>query len=860
MQPGERIDRFVLLGELGRGGMSIVYAAWDPDLDRRIALKLMHTEATGSGPTLGTARLRLQREAQAIAKVSHENVIVIYDVGTTGDEVFIAEELVDGTTLRGWIDERPRGWREVLGVMTQAGRGLAAAHAAGLVHRDFKPENVLVGKDGRIRVTDFGLARPPVELAGDTDEIGEPPTLPDGDGIDVLGETAIGQRSTGSLTEAGALVGTPRYMSPEQLHGRPADARSDQFSFCVVLYEALWRQRPFTGETVGELRRAVDTDRPAPPPAEVRVPSWLRRTILRGLRASPDQRFASMSELLGELRRDRPAVQRLAIAGVVAAGLAAAAAIAWPRDDEPAPPPCAGARQALDGVWDAAARQRVERAFLATGTPYAADAWTGVERALDQRAERWIAGHVDACEAANVRRTQSPAALDLRMACLARRRSELSAFVELLGSADAAAVERAVAAAGELPAVEVCADLATLMARLPPPDDPAIAAQVQAVRARHDRARALGEIGHYREGLELAEAALVDARATGYLPVIAEAERWVGDLATETRDLTRAHEQLLAALEHALAADHEPVAAEAASALLYLTTQLMGRRDEAEVFLAAARGMRERIAGDRELEHRLTVHIAQALVLTGRYDAARVESDRGLDLALRLGGEKSVATAEALTVRGNVISEAGDLGSAIADYRRSAEILQGLLGDQHPTLAVSLYDLGLVLRQKGSFDEALEKLHAAKAIFERVGDGILVAYCAHHLARAHQDKGELDLALAGYRAVLEEGERLIGPDAADLAYPLTGIGAVLRRKGELDAAEPPLRRALALREKWFPADSPVLAETLSELGLLLHQRGRRAEAAPMLARVLDVCAALPCRDIDLPAVRAAAGR
>jgi hypothetical protein len=385
LQPGERIDRFVLLGELGRGGMSVVYAAWDPELDRRIALKLMHTEASGSGPSLGTARQRLQREAQAIAKVSHENVIVIYDVGTAGDEVFIAEEMVDGTTLRGWIDERPRGWREVLAMLTQAGRGLAAAHAAGLIHRDFKPENVLVGRDGRIRVTDFGLARPQVELARDTDQVSEPPTLPDGNGVDVLGETAIGQRSTGSLTEAGALVGTPRYMAPEQLHGRPADARSDQFSFCVVLYEALWRQRPFSGETVGELRRAVDADRPAPPPAEVRVPSWLRRAILRGLRASPDQRFGSMNELLGELRRDRPAVQRLAIAGVAAAGIAAAALL-WPRGGEPGAPPCAGAERALDGVWDAAVKDRVERAFLATGTPYAADAWTGIERALDERA------------------------------------------------------------------------------------------------------------------------------------------------------------------------------------------------------------------------------------------------------------------------------------------------------------------------------------------------------------------------------------------------------------------------------------------------------------------------------------------
>ncbi|HEY0097284.1 MAG TPA: serine/threonine-protein kinase, partial [Archangium sp.] len=233
---GTPLDRYVVLDPLGEGGMGMVYAAYDSVLDRKVALKLLPPGDADAGPeaTSGSGRARLLREAQAMARLSHPNVVAVYDVHQHEAQVFMAMELVDGQTLLQWEREQPRGWRELLTAFLAAGRGLAAAHAAGLVHRDFKPTNVLVGKDGRVRVTDFGLARPhnaPAELGADTPA---PDTGP------VKGHSLLEL----NLTQRGAVRGTPAYMAPEQFRGATADVRSDQFSFAVSLWEALHGERP----------------------------------------------------------------------------------------------------------------------------------------------------------------------------------------------------------------------------------------------------------------------------------------------------------------------------------------------------------------------------------------------------------------------------------------------------------------------------------------------------------------------------------------------------------------------------------------------------------------------------------------
>jgi serine/threonine protein kinase len=280
---GTSIGRYVVIGALGRGGMGVVYKAFDPELDRTIALKLV-----GIRGNVESLRQRLLSEAKTLAQLSHPNVVAVHDVGTFEDSVFVAMEFVAGQNLREWLAATSRTPREILDVFSAAGAGLAAAHDHGIVHRDFKPENVMVGVDGRVRVLDFGLAQ--------VSERRAPTSQPIADQDD-------------DLTSASAIMGTPAYMAPEQDLGRHADGRSDQFSFCVALYEALFTQRPFAGSSYGEIARQRLAGAVRPPPSVRGVSARTRRTILYGLRVDSTARHASISKL-SDLRHSSSDVGR----------------------------------------------------------------------------------------------------------------------------------------------------------------------------------------------------------------------------------------------------------------------------------------------------------------------------------------------------------------------------------------------------------------------------------------------------------------------------------------------------------------------------------------------------------------------
>jgi serine/threonine-protein kinase len=306
-QRGEQVGRYLFLDAIGAGGMGVVFSAYDPNLGRKVAIKLLRS----GGPINATeARARLRREAQAIAQLNHPNVVAVYDVGTTeSGDVYVAMEFVDGDTLKEWLSRWDRSWRDIIDIFVQAGRGLSAAHEEGLLHRDFKPDNVLVGANGRPRVGDFGLAR---SLLTPEEQVALPPYK-------------LSTPVTSPLTATGTVLGTPRYMPPEQLIGAEIDARSDQFAFCVALYEALFRRHPIIGETaVAMVERGV---RAQLPPDGHKVPAVVVAAIMRGLEREPARRFPSMTALLGELTRPQ---QRRSKAWVAAGafGLAAAAATA----------------------------------------------------------------------------------------------------------------------------------------------------------------------------------------------------------------------------------------------------------------------------------------------------------------------------------------------------------------------------------------------------------------------------------------------------------------------------------------------------------------------------------------------------
>jgi predicted Ser/Thr protein kinase len=425
---GDCVGRYIIIEQLGIGGMGVVFSAYDPELDRRIALKLVHVKFVLSEQR-ARQQARLLREAQALAKLSHPNVISVHDAGTFNDDVFIAMELVEGRTLGEVLREDKPASARALELFVAAGRGLAAAHAAGLVHRDFKPDNVAVAADGRVCVLDFGLARathdgnatpdPGVEPAPrgsmkprhDGNATSDPRAEPASWGSmqrSVDSRLSSKRRLLGtSLTALGTVLGTPHYMAPEQLLGKEVDARADQFSFCVGLYRALFHKKPFTRTT------GLDGE-PAATPPSAGTPVRLRRAIMKGLELDPARRHASMDALLAELTtRPSRSAWWIGGGGIALTGVAAFVLL------RPAPPQqpalCKGAPGKLAGVWEPAIGERIKATFVAVKGPLGGPAADRVIQALGGYTQRWVTMHTEACEAAQVRGEQSLHVMDLRM-------------------------------------------------------------------------------------------------------------------------------------------------------------------------------------------------------------------------------------------------------------------------------------------------------------------------------------------------------------------------------------------------------------------------------------------------------------
>lgn len=330
--PGESIGRYVVRDQLGEGGMGVVYVADDPNLGRQVAIKLLRPVEGSDAPE---HQRRLLREAQAMARLSHPNLVAVHDVGAHEGRIWVAMEYLRGCTLDEWLDREQRTIPQVARVFLEAGRGLLAAHEAGLVHRDFKPTNVIVRDDGRVQVLDFGLVR----AEGEADE--------GGNGSQVVDDTLAAD-----LTRTGGIMGTPAYMAPEQHLALPTDARADQFSFCVALYESLYGQRPFQGDDASAIMKAVvDGVRRAPPEMDG-LPDVLRGALAKGLAKQANRRHDSMAPLLDALREvagdstpaaqprasgpsrstRRAALLGLGTAGVLAVGVWAVAKLGVPSD------------------------------------------------------------------------------------------------------------------------------------------------------------------------------------------------------------------------------------------------------------------------------------------------------------------------------------------------------------------------------------------------------------------------------------------------------------------------------------------------------------------------------------------------
>ncbi|MDY7227374.1 serine/threonine-protein kinase [Hyalangium rubrum] len=835
--PITQVGRYVLLKRLGQGGMGVVFAAYDPDLDRKVALKLLRPDKQTDSEQ---ARARLLREAQAMARVSHPNVIPIFDVGIWGAQVFLAMEIIEGGTLSDWLKAAPRHWREVLERLIDAGRGLQAAHEKGLVHRDFKPGNVLVSQGGRVYVTDFGLAR----------QVGmphpEPATAEEPRPVD-----AEHRMLEVTLTETGLVMGTPHYMSPEQVRGQDVDARSDQFSFCVSLYLGLYGQRPFDPASMRAAVLSTERDvgagsqptkvegmaRKTPPrapvihepPRDAKVPAWIRQAVMRGLSVNPDERFASMKELLEALSQDTRRTQRrrwAAVATASAVGLSLVGGRVYQRSQV-----CAGVGELMTEVWSPAARQKVEASFLGTGKPFAGHMASGVLGVLDGYAQAWTQQRTEACEATRVRGVQTEELLTQREVCLERRRRDMRALVDQLYTADGPLVERALDAAHALPALHECAELESLTERQRLPADPRKRSEIQALEDRVAELKALVDTGRYTVAQQKVGPLSEAVERSGYLPLMAGLHTHRGWLNQHLGKLDEASRDLARALYEAEAGRADRQKVDISTRLLFVEDE-QKHFDAAERWASLAEATLQRIGGDPLLEGVLLVHRGNMAVSQKRFAEARALFEKAQRLQERVLPPGHPKRARVTYLLGSLLARMGERTRAVELLRQALEQTQAAVGKLHPDTARRHEALAWVLREEGNPAAALEHARAVVDIRkpllgpdhrQTTGAMAEVGQCLLDLERYPE-------ALRVYEETLALQLRVLKPEDTYLQYTYDGVGQALLGLGRALDAIAPLRKAVSFES--MPPDvlaisGFALAKALSEEG---QHEAARAEA------------------------------
>jgi tetratricopeptide (TPR) repeat protein/predicted Ser/Thr protein kinase len=816
---GATCGRYVVLARLGAGGMGVVYAAYDPELDRKVALKLLHASA-GRGDE---ARARLMREAQALAKLSHPNIVAIHDVGTVRDRVWIAMEFVTGSTLRTWVAAAPRSWQDVIEVVAAAGHGLAAAHAAGVIHRDVKPDNIMVGDDRRVRVMDFGLAR-----AGDRLD-----TAPSQ-------ETAASPAGLGSdITRAGSVIGTPAYMAPEQHAGLPTDARTDVFALCVTAWELLFGARPFGGSSLVELSTNVLEGNLRSPPTGANVPTWLRKLVHKGLAVDPSTRWPSMQAYVDALAIGRARVRtRRLVATLGALALVTVVVVASRELDRRARvAACDEAGATIAEVWNDDARDRTRDGLLTTQVSGAATAADKAIPWLDERASDWRHARTRACLFAEVERAWDEDVSARALWCLDERRAQLEALVGQFSEADATVVHKAVGAAAALTSAESCLD-ADALARLPlPPSERRD--RIGTARADLVRADALERTGRYATGLELARDVRVRSAELEWPPLAAAAAAVEARLLVRQGDYAGGERAGAEAYFEAAKVGAWDVAASSAIDLVHVVGARRARHAEgrlwnghAEVALAHAD------SGGSLREARRLANLAAIEKAEGDHAAARGLYMQSLAITEGMLGSGHPEVATSLNAIGNVDIDVGEHEHARERYQRALEIQQAALGETHPELAQTLNNLAVAWVSAGEDERARELLERALAIREQAlaADHPLVAQALNNLAVLHKNAGELAKARALNERALAIQEKALGPEHPEISASLTNLAILHTMADEWAPAIALFERAVAISERALGPEHPQVAFGLGNLAEAHASAGDHAKARAAFER------------------------
>ncbi len=874
----DTIGRYRVDDTLGRGAMGVVYEAWDDDLQRTVAVKLISRDIE-----VGETEHRFRREALALAKLAHPNVVTVHEVGLHDGRLFIAMELVRGATLDVWLRAEPRTWQATLDVFIQAGRGLEAAHTAGLVHRDFKPSNCIVGDSGRVRVLDFGLARGIADLL----EPDVASTFPAASSLDV------------SVTRTGATVGTPAYMAPEQLRGGDVCASSDQFSFCVALYEALEGVRPFAGTCIVDIHGNIEAGKLQP--GTGRTPSEVLRILERGLSVAPAERWPALGSLVDALEAvPNRRARRRRVWWAAGAGALALAGVGFALVPEQ---PCAQPPETH--VWSQERRASLESAM---GTNAA---WGTLDAALSQWSRDWSSTYAMSCTAARVDGRTSELVLALQRVCLEHTEHTVDVLLDALADTDAPG-RHAGDVVRRLPSLDDCRSAEAVLGHEAPP--PASQADVAAARNILDESLASLTLGDIDRADALAQTAQRLAVKVAYAPLLADIGLRRGEIGRQ-RDADGGAGALREAFKLAESSAYDAAAADAALQLVFLSLD-RSDLDAAGRWRDVAEAKLERTDAGPKRRTQLALANAELAVLMGDLEAAEAASKEALRACAEAAGEQSLLCADALEARARVVEWTGTADESEVVHGRALQAFRRLLGENHPSVGTALLNRGLFRMEVGHLDAASADFDASLSILEAgtlprvqaqllmaraqldsmrgqleleslqrvetlldsypAGDAqrtdyesVLAAFylrlkqphkalevyervlVAHQslaervpglVAMDHSNLGETLIALerlgeaqVRFEAALKRLEGEVPTQDPRLSYPLTGLGRVLVLQGNLEGAKPVLERSLAIATA-HPGDGLLLAQTQWALARVLGVDSVRGRALAEASR------------------------
>ena len=781
-EPQRAIGRYRLERLLGSGAMGLVYLARDEQLDRSVAIKLLTKDAAGLGEEpseRGRMIARVLREAQAMASLSHPNVVQVFDVGFSDDTPYIVMEYIAGPTLSKWMRAETRRVEDILRIFVEAGRGLAAAHALGIVHRDFKPANVLLDPDGHARVTDFGLARTAAEP--NSAEASSPSGPLDA-----------------SLTASGMVIGTPAYMAPEQHAGKAVGAAADQYAFCVALFEALYGRRPFDAASyralVAQKRSGVVVRTASDPP----IRADIDRAIERGLAPDPEDRWPTIETLLYALqpRRPRRRAAFLASGAVVGSVIVGVAALGGASS----PSPCAEL-EASTIAWSASMPIRAQ---------LDAEAWTRLDGAVTQAIDRWRATVDEVC---------ASAALDVQVACLTQHREHVASTIDAMNTIEAVG-RQAIVVASSLPSARQCVDVDPETE--PDPPAPEIVARARELEDDLVRARAQTIAMNSEADLARAREFVERARELGYAPILAAAlqrrsacESGMGDVAAAVASAEEAY--FLALRANALRE-----ALRAAIALTNLVGAHAQDPEGARTWQNHATALLQRVH-DPSHEAALQRSVGHVAWEAGRFAEAKVDYERALAI-LRTDPTSSVMEqAQLLHNIGDAEDKLGNAAAARAKFREVMAIEAQLLGDDHVQVAATEGGIALSYLGEGRYDEAAAILERTVAAHER-------AFGEHHpeVAKWSANLGAAQIRTGRHEDARRNLRRAISifeeHDHRDLPMYRMNLAAVENALGHRDEARSLIEAAVAELEREHASDVSV-AMALDNLAVVESDSG-----------------------------------